>query len=90
MKSNNEKSTNTQNKHTNTQKCLYARFIHMHTYPLTHVCLKSVCEYTNWLLQFSRIPTECYRNVDQSYLPYIQILLKEDIEHRVWEDIHLH
>lgn len=90
MKSNNEKCTNTQNKHTNTHRnvCMSILFTcartPWHTYAL------SLCVCTNWLLQFSRIPTECYRNVDQSYLPYIQILLKEDIEHRVWEDIHLH
>lgn len=33
--------------------------------------------------------TKCNSNVDQSYPPYIQILLKEDIEHRVRKDIHL-
>ncbi|WZZ10260.1 hypothetical protein YC2023_096181 [Brassica napus] len=34
--------------------------------------------------------TECYSEVCQSYGPDIQILLKENVEHRIWKDVNLH
>lgn len=36
------------------------------------------------------ILTKCYSNVDQSYPPNVQVLLKENVEHRIWKDFNLH
>lgn len=38
---------------------------------------------------FPEVLTKRYGDVHQSCIPYIKILLKENIEDRVWKDIHL-